>query len=147
MALSDEQLETVKTRWTIDGDSAGQIAGGLGVTRNVVIGVIHRRGWVQAGGQRTRPRLPMAPRVPKPPSPAAAAKPAPAPKPSALVLDPVNFVVFDQLGPHHCRYPVDQGGKGGMYCGLTPNGTPYCEGHARIVYQPHQPRPKSKHRR
>lgn len=135
MALNDAQLETVKSRWTVDGDSAGQIAAGLGVTRNVVIGVIHRRGWLQpGGGQRERPRLPMAPKAIKPPAP------PPPPKKIALVLEPDKFVVFDQLGPHHCRYPVDQGGKGGMYCGQVPNGTPYCEGHAAIVYQPQQPR-------
>jgi hypothetical protein len=136
VALNEEQLETVKTRWTIDGDSAGQIAAGLHVTRNVVIGVIHRRGWVQAGGAATRPRprLPMAPREPK------VSKPLPPPRKTALELDPEKFVAFDQLGPHHCRYPVDAGGKGGMYCGATPNESPYCDGHAAIVYQPQQPR-------
>lgn len=146
MALNEQQLETVKTRWTVDGASAGQIAAGLGVTRNVVIGVIHRRGWAQAGGQsqRPRPRMPSAPRPPKPPAAVAAAAAA---KPDALVLDPEKFVAFDQLGPHHCRYPVDEGGKAGMYCGLTPNESPYCDGHARIVYQPQQPRKKSKSRR
>ncbi len=146
MALSDTQLDIVKDRWTVDGASAGQIAAFLGVTRNVVIGVIHRRGWAQAGGgtrQRPRPRLPAAPKAPRPPAEVMAAAAA---KPSALVLDPTKFVAFDQLGPHHCRYPVDEGGKGGMYCGLTPNESPYCDGHARIVYQPHQ-RKKSKARR
>jgi GcrA cell cycle regulator len=136
VALNEEQLEIVKTRWTVDGDSAGQIAGGLGVTRNVVIGVIHRRGWVQAGGEpgRPRPRLPVIhhrePRPPKPETPAKAAR-------TALVVDdPEQHVALDQLGPHHCRYPVGEAGK---YCGQRPNGSPYCDGHARIVYQPQQP--------
>jgi hypothetical protein len=135
VALNEDQLETVKTRWTIDGDSAGQIAASLHVTRNVVIGVIHRRGWVQAGGAATRPRprLPMAPKEPRPPAPA---KPLPVQK--ALVTDdPSKHVAMDQLGPHHCRYPV---GTEGKYCGQLPNESPYCDGHAAIVYQPQQPR-------
>lgn len=138
MALSDDQLDFVKARWTVDGESAGQIATQLGVTRNVVIGVIHRRGWIQPGGaaRRVVPRAPVLPRAPIAPK-------AAAPKKTALVLNPEKFVVFDQLGPHHCRYPVDAGGKAGMYCGMVPNGTPYCDGHALIVYQPQQPR-KSK---
>lgn len=142
---SDEQLEQLKTGWTVEGLSASQLAQAFGVTRNVVIGHVHRRGWQQAGGgaraQRVRPLLPMAPKTRQAP-----ATPA-APKKMALVLDPENFVVFDQLGPHHCRYPVDAGGKAGLYCGLMPNGTPYCEGHAAIVYQPHLPPKKKKPRR
>lgn len=72
---------------------------------------------------------------------APAASPATPPaKRQTLVLDPDKFVQFDQLGPHHCRFPVDKGGKDGMYCGLVPDGSPYCEGHALIVYAPQQPK-------
>lgn len=139
MNLDDGQLETIKTAWTVDGDSASQIARRLacGISRNAVIGICHRRGWVQAGGGGRRSRTPSTARAPRP------AKPLPAPaaeKKTELVLDPKNFVAFDQLGPHHCRYPVDAGGKDGLYCGLMPNGTPYCDGHAEKVYSPQQPR-------
>jgi hypothetical protein len=136
---SEQQLDEIKTGWTIDGKSAGELAAQFGVTRNVVIGICHRRGWIQPGGsRRAAPRAPAAPRPPKP-------KPEPKKK-VELVLDPSKFCQFDQLGPHHCRYPVDAGGSSGMYCGLQPNGTPYCDGHALIVYQPQQPRKIKRHR-
>lgn len=134
-------LERIKTGWTVEGLSAGQLAGIFGQSRNVIIGICHRRGWTQPGGPgagqraRSRPRPDLKSRAPAP-------KPAspPAPKVTPLVLDPDKFVAFDQLGPHHCRYPIDGGGKDGMYCGQVPDGSPYCEGHARIVYSPTQPR-------
>jgi hypothetical protein len=132
---TEQQLEDLKTGWTIDGKSAGQLATLFGVTRNVVIGICHRRGWVQPGAGAPRER-----RVVQVNRAQGRAKPLPPPKKTPLVLDPEKFVVFDQLGPHHCRYPVDEGGQRGMYCGATPNESPYCDGHAAIVYQPQQPR-------
>jgi hypothetical protein len=133
---TDAQLEDLKTGWTVDGLSAGQLSRMFGVTRNVVIGICHRRGWIQPGGSNHQVHR-SARREPRPP---AAPRPPPPPKKTEFVLDPEKFVVFDQLGPHHCRYPIDDGGKAGLYCGLVPNGTPYCEGHAAIVYQPQQTR-------
>lgn len=134
---TDQQLDELKTFWTIDGLSAGQIAKHFGQTRNVIIGHIHRRGWSKTGDAPRKAYAAPAPAAPpmrKPPPPAAPAKPSP------LVLEPAGFVDLDQLGPHHCRYPVDTkaGEHKGKYCGAKPNGTPYCEGHARIVYQPQQ---------
>lgn len=135
---SAAQLDELKTGWTIDGLSAGQLARMFGVTRNVVIGLCHRRGWIQPGGSRRQTHSGTA--IAKPLQAPKAAKPlAPTKKPE-LVLDPSKFVAFDQLGPHHCRYPVDDGGKAGLYCGALPGESPYCEGHASIVYQPQQPR-------
>ncbi len=124
----------------MEGWSAGQLAGHFGVTRNVIIGVCHRRGWLQPGGPGAGQRARARPRPDRKVLPAAPAAPPPQPKKQPLVLDPTKFVAFDQLGPHHCRYPIDGGGKDGQYCGLTPDGSPYCEGHAAIVYQPSQPR-------
>lgn len=141
MAWSPDEatLEQLKAGWTVEGASASQLAARFGQTRNVVIGIAHRRGWQKAGGSvRPRPRLPSAPR---PPAPGAPEPPAPEP-PSALVLDPEKFVTMDQLDRCHCRYPVGDG----KYCGALPNETPYCDGHARIVYQPRPERPR-KHRR
>jgi GcrA cell cycle regulator len=132
---TDEQLELLKTGWTVEGLSAGQLASTFGVTRNVVMGIVHRRGWIQPGGGAPRAR-----RAPQPARQVAPPKPLPPPKKTKLELDPSKFVAFDQLGPHHCRYPVDEGGQRGMYCGATPNESPYCDGHAAIVYQPQQPR-------
>jgi GcrA cell cycle regulator len=142
---SDEQLEDLKRGWTIEGLSAGQLAQTFGQTRNVIIGHIHRKGWAKAGGsgitRRTAPaKAPLAVKKPLP---------APPPKKIELVLEPKGFVEIDQLGPHHCRYPVDtrDGEHKGKYCGKVPNGSPYCEGHARLVYQPQQPRKITKGKR
>src|ERR1700759_4976771 len=63
---SDDRVEQLKTLWT-EGLSASQIARALGgVTRNAVIGKVHRLGL--AGRARPsraeRPRPPTAPKVP-----------------------------------------------------------------------------------
>jgi hypothetical protein len=131
---SDDQLEDLKRGWTVDGLSAGQLASHFGQTRNVIIGIIHRRAWPKAGGDTTRTHQPRAPAAPKPPRPPKA-EPKPA-RTATVIDDPSQHVALDQLGPHHCRYPVGEAGK---YCGQRPNGSPYCDGHARIVYQPQQP--------
>jgi hypothetical protein len=131
---SDAQLAELERGWSVDGMSAGQLAAQFSQTRNVIMGIVHRRAWKKAGGDDSRrgsAKPAPAPRAPKP-------APAPA-KPSRMgvvVDDPAQHVAIDQLGPHHCRYPVGDAGK---YCGQRPNETPYCDGHAKIVYQPHQP--------
>lgn len=138
---SDQQLEDLKTAWTIDGLSAGQIATMFGQTRNVIIGHIHRKGWTKVGGSGITMRQQPVKRTAPP-------KPTPPPPKKELLLEPAGFVDLDQLGPHHCRFPVDtrDGQHKGKYCGALPNGSPYCEGHARLVYQPQQPRKPKAHR-
>src|SRR5271154_5454753 len=65
MGWTDERVEQLKSLWT-EGLSASQIARALGgVTRNAVIGKVHRLG---LAGRATparieRPRLPSAPRI------------------------------------------------------------------------------------
>src|SRR6201993_369506 len=63
---TDDRVEQLKSLWT-EGLSASQIARALGgVTRNAVIGKVHRLGLAgRASPSRSeRPRLPMAPKVP-----------------------------------------------------------------------------------
>src|ERR1700751_998939 len=63
---SEDRVEQLKTLWT-EGLSASQIARALGgVTRNAVIGKVHRLGLAgRASPSRSeRPRLPMAPKAP-----------------------------------------------------------------------------------
>src|SRR5664279_3387952 len=65
MNWSDDRVEQLKSLWT-EGLSASQIARALGgVTRNAVIGKVHRLGLAgRASPSRSeRPRLPMAPKV------------------------------------------------------------------------------------
>src|ERR1700740_3398091 len=65
MGWTDERVEQLKNLWT-EGLSASQIARALGgVTRNAVIGKVHRLGLAgRASPARSeRPRLPMAPKA------------------------------------------------------------------------------------
>src|SRR4051812_50015809 len=66
MNWSDERVDQLKTLWT-EGLSASQIARALGgVTRNAVIGKVHRLGLAgRASPSRSeRPRLPVAHKAP-----------------------------------------------------------------------------------
>ncbi|WP_298492388.1 GcrA family cell cycle regulator [uncultured Maritimibacter sp.] len=103
MSWTDERVETLKKMWS-EGQSASQIAKELGgVTRNAVIGKVHRLGLSnRAGGAPATPpaakpaaakekpvEAPKAAPAAKKPTPAAAKKPepeeaeaAPAPKPA-----------------------------------------------------------------
>ncbi len=96
MSWTDERVELLKKMWG-EGQSASQIAKELGgVTRNAVIGKVHRLGLSnRAGGgssaksapakEKEADAKPAAAAAPKPkpaPEPAKAAEPAPAPRPS-----------------------------------------------------------------
>src|ERR1700735_4056392 len=68
MAWTDEIVEQLKQHW-IDGKSASQIAGllGNGVTRNAVIGKVHRLG---LAGRAKTPSASVSPPRPLAPAPA-----------------------------------------------------------------------------
>jgi GcrA cell cycle regulator len=76
MSWTDERVETLKRMWN-EGQSASQIAKELGgVTRNAVIGKVHRLGLSnRVGGKDDEDEATAAP------APAAAAKPEPAARP------------------------------------------------------------------
>lgn len=77
MSWTDERVERLKSLWS-EGLSASQIAAELGgVTRNAVIGKVHRLGLAgRAKPQAQAARPVQAPRV-KPAAPASVARPAP----------------------------------------------------------------------
>jgi len=79
MSWTDERVELLKKMWG-EGQSASQIAKELGgVTRNAVIGKVHRLGLSNRSGGAAPAKA--APAKEAEAKPAAAAKPAPAPKP------------------------------------------------------------------
>ena len=151
MGWTDERVESLKRLW-LDGLSASQIAKQLGgVTRNAVIGKVHRLGLSgrAAPSQPTRPVF-KAPRPPRPVSAAPAprrieAAPAtPAPVPTVYVEEPGSATVLT-LGAHMCKWPIgDPSSDGFTFCGRrTGADGPYCVEHARVAYQPQQPRKRS----
>ncbi|MCW1917231.1 GcrA cell cycle regulator [Rhodobacter sp. KR11] len=106
MSWTDERVETLKRMWG-EGQSASQIAKELGgVTRNAVIGKVHRLGLsnrVGPGEEEAEevapvvaPAAPVAPPKPEPvkaePAPAPKPAPAPAPQPAPVAAAPVADV-------------------------------------------------------
>ena len=86
MSWTDERVELLKKMWG-EGQSASQIAKELGgVTRNAVIGKVHRLGLSnRATGTRHRPRPPRpSPNPPPPPSPNQSPNRPPRPRPRGL---------------------------------------------------------------
>jgi GcrA cell cycle regulator len=152
-----ERVELLKQMWA-EGLSASNIAGrlGAGISRNAVIGKVHRLGLSgRATPARTttpRPRRPRQPSHPGrtrvfPTAGATALKPQvcqervvhPEPEPIRLVDIPkgerVNLLM---LSDKTCRWPIgDPGTEDFFFCGMSPReSTPYCEYHARLAYQP-----------
>lgn len=157
---TDERVELLKKLWN-DGLSASQIAAELGsVTRNAVIGKVHRLGLsgrAKAPSSSTpRPRKPprAAPSAPPRPSmPAARGNLALKPRTMPIVAPEVDLTPLPEidnvvpmgerctimeLKEHSCRWPIGDPGKDDFrYCGARSNtGLPYCAYHCRIAYQP-----------
>lgn len=167
MSWTEERVALLKKLWT-EGYTASQIAGQFGdVTRNAVIGKVHRLG---LSGRATTSRF-RGPRVkvrPKSKSactdhahyptdgnlalkampateerPMAKVEQRPVPKPLKIVeTAPGERVDLLSLKENMCRWPIgDPGSEGFGFCGCkTAEGSPYCEHHARIAYQPVQRR-------
>ncbi|CAM3261338.1 GcrA cell cycle regulator [Paracoccus aminovorans] len=93
MSWTDERVETLKRMWA-EGQSASQIAKELGgVTRNAVIGKVHRLGLSNRGEEAeaapAEPKPAAAAPIPEPAArPEAAPEPAPQPKPAAAAAAP-----------------------------------------------------------
>src|SRR5450432_3230555 len=116
MTWTDDRLELLKKLWA-DGLSASQIAAELGgVTRNAVIGKVHRLG---LSGRAKSPSSAV-PRVRK-------ARPA--------SMRP--RISITELSEATCRWPIgDPGAEDFAYCGSqTKAALPYCPYHSRIAYQ------------
>jgi GcrA cell cycle regulator len=167
---TEERVELLKKLWT-DGLTASQIAAklGQGVTRNAVIGKVHR---LNLQGRATPQRNPSertatrratrepgtaSPRSHTSPSmptagatalksyiqPQARVQPLPEPKPLRLVdLPKDGRITILHLSDKTCKWPIgDPTHDDFCFCGHGPrDGSPYCEYHARIAYQPAQER-------
>lgn len=163
MSWTDERVELLKKFWS-EGLSASQIAGRLGsVTRNAVIGKVHRLG---LSGRATtsrmktlRPRTRIAnsnvnANAKRPQKPRFAQQGNPAVR--ALYLDAEAYVPpaeeieipmaerksIQTLTECNCRWPIgDPQAADFHFCGRNKVPLlPYCEAHARRAYQPVAPR-------
>jgi GcrA cell cycle regulator len=157
MGWTDERVELLKKLWA-EGLSASQIAAELGgVTRNAVIGKVHRLG---LSGRAKAPSS----AIPRPRKPRAASTGIRMSRPAArgnTALARQAIVAYDleteaepeplenivpigqrcsllELSDAKCRWPIgDPGATDFFFCGGRPVGElPYCAYHARIAYQP-----------
>ena len=158
MGWTDERVESLKKLWQ-DGLSASQIAKQLGgVTRNAVIGKVHRLGL----SGRAAPSKPARPafKAPRPARPAAAAPaaprriaeapavaaaaPTPAPAPVRYVEEAPGTATVLTLGAHMCKWPIgDPSSDSFTFCGRRQDEGVYCLEHARVAYQPVQTKKRS----
>jgi len=148
MGWTDERVETLKKLWQ-DGLSASQIAKQLGgVTRNAVIGKVHRLG-LSGRAAPSKPARPAfkAPRpAPRPSVPAAPRRVAqpltvsrPAPEPVRYVEEAPGMATVLTLGAHMCKWPIgDPASEEFTFCGRRASDSPYCVEHQRVAYQPPQ---------
>jgi len=153
MSWTDERVETLKKLWA-EGHSASRIAAELGgITRNAVIGKVHRLG---LSGRAKSPSS----AAPRPRKPRAAAHMLRISRPSirgnttlahAFELDmepeahPIDTVIpigqrrsLLELTEDTCRWPIGDPGSADFYfCGgPAVTSLPYCAYHSRVAYQP-----------
>ena len=140
-----ERVEQLRS-CVVTGLTCSQIAAQIGVSRNAVIGKIHRLGLSSGrppgGAARTCPpraRLPRAPRQRQllrlmwsDGGPAASTEPGSSAVDSA---QPCSLIELDR---GKCRWPLGDtaGSRDFTFCGnATPDGFSYCAGHARMAYR------------
>lgn len=161
MGWTDERVELLKKLWG-EGLSASQIAGRLGsVSRNAVIGKVHRLG---LSGRATTSRMKShrpraraaaqaaAKRAPKSRfatigNPALRALYQPDAEPFQPAAEELDIPLAERktiqtLTECSCRWPIGDPQLADFhFCGKTKvTGLPYCEFHARRAFQPPQPR-------
>ena len=150
MAWTEERVEMLKQLWT-DGLSASQIARKMGgVTRNAVIGKVHRLGLsgratparvttarISSGSSRSRPSTPNVGtgRARLRETDLDEIKDQVVPEP---ILSAEERASVLHLTEHTCKWPVgDPGTTDFHFCGARAKpGSPYCATHAAMAYQP-----------
>lgn len=154
---TEPRVARAKKLW-LEGKSAEEVARDLGggVTRNGVIGKMHRLGLAKrqgAGGSKpvgpgvastinsraARPRAskaaPAAPRPLAADATAQAPRVEPAPLPPEPEVAGAQLVTILELGRHACKWPVGMPQPVQLFCGRRQHGdAPYCAEHARVAF-------------
>jgi GcrA cell cycle regulator len=174
MSWTDERVEQLRQAW-MEGKSASQIANllGHGLTRNAVIGKVHRLGLAgraksagavaahvrpspltQSGArsQAPRPAPSSAPRIVRGAT-ALAVQPqmlteVEPPEIESVVLPMSVKVTIVELKEAMCRWPLgDPTSPEFRYCGSPTHAGPYCPYHGGLAYQPADTRRRDRDRR
>jgi GcrA cell cycle regulator len=157
MSWTDERIETLRRLWA-EGHSASQIASALGgVSRNAVIGKIHRLG-LSGRVKAAKPRAARTARAEqtappaRPAAPPMAARtmavgstvvkvverfePVPLPPAEARVVPLHGGITLLDLKPTSCRWPLgDPAQEDFRFCGTkTAPGETYCSCHAEVAF-------------
>jgi len=149
MGWTDERVASLTKLWA-DGLSASQIAAELGgVTRNAVIGKVHRLGLSgrakSPSSSSPRPRKARSSthmmRVPRSSirgNTALAYDYSAEPEPELIEIPVEQRKSLLQLNDATCHWPIgDPGSADFFFCGgETAESRPYCTFHARVAYQP-----------
>ncbi len=154
---TEDRVGALKKLW-LEGQSASQIAKQLGggVTRNAVIGKVHRLGlsgratpsqparttttaFRPAKTRTTPPKQdygqPSAPRRIEAVQPRPTAPVPPTPLP--VVVEQPGTATVLTLGAHMCKWPIgDPSSREFSFCGRRASEGVYCGEHARVAYQP-----------
>lgn len=165
MAWTEDRVDVLKKLWA-EGHSASQIAKQLGgVTRNAVIGKVHRLG---LSGRATPSRpVKRPPRLarPKPqvmadgtvrtppartPNSAASESTKAAEKAAMMAMPPLPLndgeaATILTLRDSMCKWPIgDPADPNFAFCGRKAECGPYCKDHAKIAFQPARKRDRKK---
>ena len=138
---SDDRIEQLKSLWQ-EGLSASDVARALGnVTRNAVLGKLHRLGLL-SGSAPARPARPRS-SIPTP-RPTRLAKIAlvVVPEPDAFTFEDGRFATVVSINDRMCRWPIGDPKAGDFhFCGHAPKaGSCYCEAHTQRAHQPGPPK-------
>ena len=160
MSWTEERVERLSRLW-LEGRSASQIAGelGEGVTRNAVIGKVHRLGLsgrdlapaetpqLRAKATVTAEPIALPPLIEDVVAEIEVAPPTPQPiaidlqalrATSDVVIPLSDRVTILELGATMCRWPLgDPTSAEFRFCGCRSHSSlPYCAEHARVAFQP-----------
>lgn len=145
---TDQDVAMLQRLWK-EGHSATEIGERLGVSRNAVLGKLHRLSFQDSpDGKPVKPARANLQRPPAPPRKPKVKLVPPAPKPvlpSVQLVDdsivkprPLLMKLFD-LDNNDCRWPVEGEKANTLFCGHnTHEGKVYCAYHCRMAYAPRE---------